>query len=235
LVPAAGIVNTGFAFPDYKTVWSAMDGALGNYIRGQIAKAGILAEFRFWDNGFRHVTTSTRSIQTPADIKGLKLRVPPAPMLTSVFQSLGASPTPINFNELYSALQTKIVEGQENPLAIIATTKLYEVQKYCSMTGHVWDGYLMLANRRAWSTLPDDLKAVVTKEINGSSEDQRGDIAKLSLSLRQDLTAKGLLFNDVDRTAFQEVLRKTPFYQEWKGKYGDEAWGLLEASVGKLA
>jgi tripartite ATP-independent transporter DctP family solute receptor len=212
-----------------------MDGGLGDYIRAQIAKAGIMAEFRFWDNGFRHVTTSTRSIQSPDDVKGLKLRVPPAPMLNSVFQSLGAAPTPINFNELYSALQTKIVEGQENPLAIIATTKLYEVQKYCSMTGHVWDGYLMLGNRRAWAALPADIKAIVAKEINASGEDQRADIAKLSMSLRQDLTSKGLQFNEVDRTAFQAVLRKTPFYQEWKGKYGDEAWSLLETVSGKLA
>jgi tripartite ATP-independent transporter DctP family solute receptor len=235
LVPSAGIVNTGFAFTDYKAVWSAMDGALGDYIRGQIAKAGILAEFRSWDNGFRQVTTSTRGILAPADIKGLKLRVPPAPMLTSLFQALGAAPTPINFNELYSALQTKIVEGQENPLAIIATTKLYEVQKYCSMTGHVWDGYVILANRRAWMALPDDVKTIVAKEINASGEDQRKDIAKLSQSLRQDLSAKGLQFNDVDRSVFQEELRKTPFYREWKGKYGEEAWALLEASAGKLA
>ncbi|MDR3439760.1 TRAP transporter substrate-binding protein [Telmatospirillum sp.] len=233
--PLAGIVNTGFAFPDYKSVWSAMDGALGDHLRAQIAKTGIQAEFRLWDNGFRHVTTSTKSIQTPDDIKGLKIRVPPAPMLNSVFQSLGAAPTPINFNELYTALQTKIVEGQENPLAITATTRLYEVQKYCSMTGHVWDGYLMLANRRSWSRLPDDIKAVVSREINASGEDQRTDIAKLSVSLRDDLTGKGLQFNEVDRPAFQAALRKTPFYQSWKAKYGDEAWSLLEAISGKLA
>ena len=96
------------------------------------------------------------------------MRVPPAPILTSLFQALGASPTPINFNELYSALQTKIVEGQENPLAIIATTKLYEVQKSLSMTGHVWDGYQILGNRRAWEKLPQDLKHMVARELAGA-------------------------------------------------------------------
>jgi tripartite ATP-independent transporter DctP family solute receptor len=234
LVPVSGIVNTGFAFADYKAVWSAMDGGLGSHIRAQIAKVGILAEFRFWDNGFRQVTTSTRAVQTPEDLKGLKIRVPPAPMLTSVFQALGAAPTPINFNELYSSLQTKIVEGQENALPIIATTKLYEVQKYCSMTGHVWDGYIMLSNRRAWAALPDDVKAIVVREMNASSEDQRADIAKLSTSLRNELSAKGLQFNDVDRGMFQAALRKTSFYQDWKAKYGDEAWAELEAVSGKL-
>ncbi len=114
---------------------------LGDYIRAQIAKTPILTVSKVWDNGFRQITSSTREIETPEDLSGFKIRVPPAPILTSLFKALGAGPSPINFNELYSALQTKVVEGQENPLAIIATTRLYEVQKYCSLTGHVWDGY----------------------------------------------------------------------------------------------
>ena len=112
---------------------------------------------KVWDNGFRHITSSTREIKTPDDLKGFKIRVPPAPMLTSLFKALGAGPSPINFNELYTALQTKVVEGQENPLAIIATTRLYEVQKTCSLTGHVWDGYWVLGNKRAFEMLPQDV------------------------------------------------------------------------------
>ena len=141
---------------------------------------------------------------------------------------------PINFSELYSALQTHIVEGQENPLAIIATTRLYEVQKYCSMTGHVWDGYWLLGNRRAWGALPDDLQIIATQEFDKSALDERADIAKLSDSLRQDLTAKGLVFNDVDRNNFRDALRKTSFYKDWRGKFGEQAWSLLEASTGAL-
>src|SRR2546426_5425622 len=121
LVPAAGIVNTGFAFTDYDQVWKAMDGPLGKYVRGQIEKVGLLTMSKPWDNGFRQITTSAKPINTPDDLRGLKLRVPSAPMLSTLFTALGASPTPINFNEVYSALQTKLVEGQENPLAIIAT------------------------------------------------------------------------------------------------------------------
>ncbi len=158
----------------------------------QIAKVGIMAPFRLYDNGFRQITSSTRPINVPADLKGFKIRVPPSPILTSLFKSLDAGPAPINFNEVYSALQTKVVEGQENPLPIIYTTRLYEVQKYCSMTGHTWDGYWILANRRAWEKLPEDLRAVVTREVDRSAMDQREDIAKLSVSLRDDLTAKGL-------------------------------------------
>jgi tripartite ATP-independent transporter DctP family solute receptor len=234
LVPAASIPNVGFAFTDYDAVWKAMDGGLGEYVRAQIAKSGIISVCKVQDNGFRNITTSTHPIATPEDLKGFKIRVPPAPILTSLFTGLDAGPTPINFNELYSALQTHIVEGQENPLAIIATTRLYEVQKYCSMTGHVWDGYWLLGNRRAWQALPEDLRAIVTREFDRSALDQRADVAKLSDSLRSDLSAKGLQFNDVDRNSFRDVLRKTSFYRDWRAKFGDQAWSLLEASAGTL-
>ena len=234
LVPVAGIVNTGFAFKDYETVWKAMDGPLGTYIREQIGKAGLVTPAKFSDNGFRQITSSTREIKTPDDLKGFKIRVPPAPMLTSVFKTFEAGATPINFNELYSALQTKVVEGQENPLAIIASTRLYEVQKFCSMTGHVWDGYIMLGNRRAWEALPQDVRAVVSREFDASAIAERADIAVLSQTLRQDLTGKGVTFFDVDRELFRTALAKTSFYKDWRAKYGEEAWGLLEAAVGKL-
>jgi TRAP-type transport system periplasmic protein len=141
LVPATSINGMGFAFADYDTVWKAMDGELGAYIRVQIAKANLIAMEKIWDNGFRQTTTSTKPIQTPDDFRGMKLRVPVSPLWTSMFKALDASPASINFNEVYSALQTKIVDGQENPLAIISTAKLYEVQKYCSLTNHMWDGF----------------------------------------------------------------------------------------------
>lgn len=234
LVPVAGIVNTGFAFSGYDAVWKAMDGALGQHIRAEIDKAGIVSVAKLYDNGFREITTSTKPIYTPADLSGLKLRVPPAPMLTSLFKALGAGPAPINFNEVYSALQTKVVEGQENPLAIIATTRLYEVQKYCSMTGHVWDGYCFLANRRAWAALPADVQAIVMREFDRSALDERADIARLSDTLRTDLTGKGLVFNDVNRDLFRTALMHTSFYADWRAKYGPTAWSLLEQTTGKL-
>jgi TRAP-type C4-dicarboxylate transport system substrate-binding protein len=164
----------------------------------------------------------------------LKIRVPPAAMLTSVFRALNAGPSPINFNELYSALQTRVVEAQENPLAIIATARLYQVQKYCSLTGHVWDGYWILANRRAWQALPENLRDIVSAELDRSAGDQRADIARLTVSLRRDLTAKGLEFNDVDTAAFRAALGKTSFYRDWKAKFGDEAWAILEKTTGSL-
>jgi TRAP-type transport system periplasmic protein len=235
LVPAASINGMGFAFPDYDTVWKAMDGDLGAYIRVQIAKANLIAMDKIWDNGFRQTTTSTKPVQAPDDFRGMKLRVPVSPLWTSMFKALDASPASINFNEVYSALQTKVVDGQENPLAIISTAKLYEVQKYCSLTNHMWDGFWFLANRRAWEALPDDVRGIVAKHINAAGLKERDDVAKLNATLQQDLAAKGLVFNRPDPAPFRDKLRAAGFYTEWKGKYGGEAWSLLERSVGKLA
>jgi TRAP-type transport system periplasmic protein len=235
LVPAASINGMGFAFPDYPTVWKAMDGELGAYVRGQIAKANLVAMEKIWDNGFRQTTSSTRPITGPEDYKGFKIRVPVSPLWTSMFKAFDAAPASINFNEVYSALQTKIVEGQENPLALISTAKLYEVQKYCSLTNHMWDGYWFLANRRAWEALPDDVRAIVARNINAAAVNARADTEKLNATVRQELAAKGLTFNQPDVAPFREKLRSAGFYSEWKGKYGEEAWAILEKSVGKLS
>ena len=234
LVPAASINGMGFAFPDYDTVWKAMDGDLGVYVRDQIAKTNLMALEKIWDNGFRQTTTSSRPINTPDDFRGMKLRVPPSPLWTSMFKAFDAAPASINFNEVYSALQTKIVDGQENPLAIISTAKLYEVQKYCSLTNHMWDGFWFLANKEAWNRLPESMRAIVARNINAAALKERDDVAKLNANLQQDLAGKGLVFNKTDAAAFRDKLRAAGFYSEWKGKYGDEAWSILEKSVGKL-
>src|SRR5262249_10364650 len=131
-------------------------------------------------------------------------------------------------------LQTKVVEGQENPLAIIATAKLYEVQKYCSLTSHVWDAYLILGNRRSYSRLPADAQEIVTRELNKAADDERNDIAALSKTLREDLASKGLNFIEVDKTLFRTALAKTSFYRDWRAKFGDKGWTLLEQAVGTL-
>jgi tripartite ATP-independent transporter DctP family solute receptor len=235
LVPAASINGIGFAFPDYDTVWKAMDGDLGAYVRGEITKANLVVMDKIWDNGFRQTTSSTKPINGPDDLKGFKIRVPVSPLWTSMFKAFDASPASINFSEVYSALQTKVVEGQENPLALISTAKLYEVQKYCSLTNHMWDGFWFLANRRAWEKLPEDLRTIVAKNINAAAVKERGDTEKLNATVREDLTSKGLIFNQPTVAPFRDKLRQAGFYAEWKGKYGEQAWALLEKSVGKLA
>jgi tripartite ATP-independent transporter DctP family solute receptor len=235
LVPVASINGIGFAFKDYGQVWPAMDGALGAYVRAEIAKRGLYAFGRQFDNGYRQITSSTKPIKTPEDLNGFKIRVPPSPLWTSMFKAFGAAPTSINFSETYSALQTRLVDGQENPLAIIETGKLYEVQKYLTVTNHMWDGFWFLANRKAWEAMPADLRATVEGEFNASAVTQREDIAKLNATLQGALEAKGLQFVQTDASLFRAALKKAGFYAEWKEKYGAEAWKTLEDAVGGLA
>ncbi|MGD0102542.1 MAG: TRAP transporter substrate-binding protein [Rhodopila sp.] len=235
LVPAASINGIGFAFNDYDTVWKAMDGKLGAYVRSEIDRRGLIAMDKMWDNGFRQITSSTHPIKAPADLKGFKIRVPVSPLWTSMFQALGASPISINFSEVYSALQTRIAEGQENPLSLIEIAKLYEVQKYVSMTSHMWDGFWMLANKRGFSALPPDAQVIVARELNKSALEERADIATLNGSVAEDLKSKGLTFVEVDKPTFREALKTAGFYADWKKKYGDEAWGILESEVGVLS
>ncbi len=235
LVPAASINGVGFAFKSYDQVWPAMDGKLGAYVRSEIGKRGLHAFERPFDNGFRQITSSSKAIKSADDLKGFKIRVPVSPLWTSMFQALGASPASINFSEVYSALQTKIVDGQENPLSLIETAKLYEVQKYCSLTNHMWDGFWLLGNKRALDRLPADVQAVVSKEFAQAAVDERADIAKLNTDVRGTLEKRGLVFNDVDTTAFRDALKQAGFYKEWRGKYGDEAWAVLEGAVGAVS
>ncbi len=235
VVPVASINGIGFGLKDYDQVWTAMDGALGGYVRGAIEKSGLFAFDKMWDNGYRQVTSSTHPINTPEDFKGFKIRVPVSPLWTSMFKAFGASPASINFSEVYAALQTKIVEGQENPLSLIEFNKFYEVQKYVSLTNHMWDGFWSLANGRAWASLPKDLQEIIARNIDEAAIEERQDIRKLNDSLRSQLTQQGMVFNETDPAKFRATLRTAGFYAEWKEKYGPEAWAAFEKHVGALS
>ena len=234
-VPVAAINGIGFAFKDYDQVWTAMDGPLGAYIRGAIGRAGLYAFDNMWDNGYRQVTSSTHPVNAPEDLRGFKIRVPVSPLWTSMFKSLGASPTSININEVYSALQTKIVEGQENPLSLIDLFKFYEVQKYVSLTNHMWDGFWTLANARAWAELPKEMREIVTRNINRATLEERDDVRQLNQSMQGELTRRGMVFNPTDTEKFRATLRSAGFYADWKQKYGPQAWAALEKQVGSLS
>ena len=235
LVPAAGIVNIAFAFKDATQGWAALDGDLGKYLAAAFARVNLHAFDRSWENGFRHITTSTKPINSAADLAGFKIRVPTSQLMVSLFRSLGASPTSMNVNELYSALQTKIVDGQENPLSNIASRNFNEVQKYCALTFHVWDIFFLVANMNAWRGLAPDLQAIMAKNLNESAVQQRADVLQADAVLQKELEAKGMVFNRPDPAPFREMLAKSGFYAQWRKTYGDEAWTLLEKYSGKLS
>jgi tripartite ATP-independent transporter DctP family solute receptor len=235
ILPVTAINALGFAWSGYDKLWPAMDGELGAYVRKQIvAKTGLVPMERMWDLGFRHITTSTKPIRTAGDLVGLKIRVPVAPSLVTLFRTLKAAPLSMQFTEVYSALQTHIADAQENPLSLIQATKLYEVQKYCSLTGHVWDGHWWVCNATTWNGLPTPVREVVAKGFNDAALRERADIASKDATVRGDLEAKGLIFNTADTASFREGLRTGGFYKEWRGKLGEEPFAILEKYAGKL-
>ena len=235
LVPTAAIDNIGFAFKTPDMAWKALDGQVGELVRADIAKTGLHAMDRIWDEGFREITSSTKPIKTPADLQGFKIRVPPSPISLSLFQSLGASPVTVNASELYTSLQTHIADGQENPLGNIETMKLDQVQKYCSVTNHMWVGYWLLMNGAFWSGLPPEHQKAVADAFNNQAPIQRAANQKLDASLEETLKKQNMEFFAVDPDAFRDVLTKSGFYKTWQAKFGAPLWSALEGTTGPLA
>ncbi len=235
LVPAAAIEAMAYAFPDYDTVWKAMDGELGAMVRAEIARTNIVAMDRVWDNGFHQITTRNRPINSPADMKGLKIRTGATPLQMTMCTALGALPTPITFGELYTSLQTGVVDAQLNALVIIESAKLYEVQKHCALTNHMWSGFWFLANKAAWNRLPEPLREVVARQLNAAALAERADVSKANARHMENLKGAGMAFNQPEGAAFRAVLKQAGFYRDWRAKFGDRAWTALESYVGPLA
>ena len=236
VVPVAAIQSVGFAFSDPLNAFRAFDGKLGAYVRGEIATKGLHTFDKIWENGMRQITTSTRPVRNATDIAGLKIRTPNSRMALDLFKSLGAAPTPLNFSELYTALQTRVVDGQENPLANIEFARFFEVQKYLSLSSHMWGGYWLLAESDWFSKLPADVQGVVTKNASSITDRQRKDVMKLNDSLIEKLKSQGMAVNTLG-TADRATMRAKlgDYYKHWKAEFGTTAWDLLESYTGKLA
>jgi len=234
LVPVASINGIGFAFSDYAKVWGAMDGALGRHVVEAFAKANLIAFDRMWDNGFRQVLSIAKPVRTPEDLKGFKIRVPPSALWAAMFKALGAAPVSIPWGETYSAMQTHVADGLENPLGGIYFAKMHEVGKYISNTNHMWDGFWIVANRKSLESMPEGTREVVARVMDETALLQRADVAKLNGELRGRMVAKGIQFVDPNPEAFRHALQQSGFYREWRGRMGEKTWSLLEESAGKL-
>lgn len=234
LVPVTAITGLGFAFSGYDKVWAAMDGAVGKHVRGAIEKVGLVPFETVWDNGFRQITTSTKPIATPDDLRNFKIRVPVVPLWVQMFKSLGAAPVSLPLSEAYQALQTKVADGQENPLALIESAKFFEVQKFCSLTGHAWDGFWCVASGKIWKGVPADVQQVIFKHVNAAAKKQREDIARANVDLQKLLESKGITFNKVDTAPFRQALRNAGFYNQARERFDKEAWALLTQYAGDI-
>ncbi|GAC1577619.1 MAG: TRAP transporter substrate-binding protein [Candidatus Elarobacter sp.] len=235
VAPSAGIEGVGFAFKDQAQALAAFDGALGATVRKEMDAKGPFVTFeRPWVNGFRQITTSVRPIKVVADMDGLKIRTPPSKIWVEMFHELGAAPTPIAASEMYTALQTHVVDAQENPFTILETYRLFEVQKYVSVTNHMWSNFWLVANADAFKSLPPDLQKILREEINAHALTNRREMEISNASLAEKMARfYGMKINTVETAPFRAKLK--PFYAKEKADFGPEAWGLLERSVGTLS
>ncbi|MDQ0137706.1 tripartite ATP-independent transporter DctP family solute receptor [Neorhizobium galegae] len=233
-IPRASILQVPYAFNSYKDLWPVVDSNFLDILTPDFEKLGFHRIGKVWDIGFRHVTTSKTAINIPDDLKGLKIRVPSIPLVISLFEKLQSSPTPLGGNELYSALQTHLVDGQENGLVSVEGGKFYEVQKHCSLTGHQWEGYMNFANPAAWAKLPDDLKELVVTNINAGVDAERAKMVELETTVRKSLEGRGMVFTTPDREAFRNKLKASGFYTAAMDIMGKDLWAALEAKIGPL-
>jgi tripartite ATP-independent transporter DctP family solute receptor len=235
VVPVAGIQGVGFAFRDSAQAFAAMDGPLGDNVRAAITGAGLYVHPKMWENGMRQITSSSKPIRSAADLAGFKIRTPAGELWVDLFRSLGAAPAPLNFSELYSALQTHVFDGEENPFAIIDVGRLYEVQKYLSVTNHMWSAYHFLGNQDAWKALPPDVQAIVERNLTKYALLQRRDTQLRNDSLADKLVRRGMILNKADTRGMRAKLTSSGFYTKWRDKFGAQPWALLERTSGKLA
>jgi tripartite ATP-independent transporter DctP family solute receptor len=233
VVPAVNVQGIPFAFRTQAQVYRALDGDLGDYLAREMHAKGIHAVPRgCFENGFRQISCSARPIRTAADLQELKMRTPDAPIYIECWRALGASPVIANFDKLYETLKTRAADAQDNPLNVVELLKLYEVQKYESLTSHMWSGFNLIANLKVWERLPPGMQAVIERNAAKFARLQRADTEALNNALRTRLADRGMIFNQVDAASFKAMLGA--YYARWKQEIGQRTWSLLEGHVGKL-
>jgi tripartite ATP-independent transporter DctP family solute receptor len=210
-VPAFGLFEMPYLVKDREQMAKIRDQVVNPMLVPQAEKAGyhILA---IWENGFRQITNNKRPIKVPEDLQGIKLRVPGGTWRVKMFKAYGANPSPMPFSEVFVALQTGVMDGEENPLAQIYPARFYEVQKYLSMTGHVYTPAYVTAGA-SWSRLPAD----VQKILKDTAVEMQPEVYKIAAGLDESLYKKlkdvGMQINDADKEAF--IKASKPIYDEF--------------------
>ena len=234
VVPVAEVQQVPFAWRSAPEAHKAIDGALGAYVIEEMAAKGIHGfAVGGFDNGMRQITANPKPVVTPADLVGMRMRVPAGEMVADCFRTLGAEPIVINSADIHASLKSGKVDAQENPLALVENFKLFEVVKYVSMTNHMWSGFNQMAHLPTWQKYPADVRAIIDRNVARYVRLQREDQERANNTLRPSLAKRGLVFNDVNPAPFRKQL--AGFYAKWKDRLGSRCWTLLEQSAGKLA
>jgi tripartite ATP-independent transporter DctP family solute receptor len=166
-----------------------------------------------WENGYRHITNNRRPISVPQDLQGMKLRVPEGKWRVKMFAAYGANPSPMKFAELFTALQTGVMDGQENPFTNIYTAKLHEVQKYLSISGHVYTPAYVTVGARKWATLPSDIRKALEETAKDLQPFIHASAERADAEMLERLRAAGMRVNEVDKSAFVRASRAV--YEEF--------------------
>jgi tripartite ATP-independent transporter DctP family solute receptor len=232
VAPTSALPLLPFAFSDSQSVFAALDGTLGDRIRGELAGAGLHAFRRAWQNGFHHITTSTRAIHGAGDFVGLKIRTPGGEFAADFFRTLGAEAGMVPFSGMYDALKAKTFDGQSDPLGVVQSLRLHEVQRYLSLTAHWWTGFTLLANARSWQALPAEIQTVVERNADRFALLQRADIEAVNAAGAEALAGHGMIVNTADTASIRA--RLGDFTARWRTRFDPAAWRLLEEAAGGI-
>lgn len=200
-VPQVKLFNLPFLFKDRESCYRVLDGEIGQMIADKFVKVGIRS-LGWYENGFRNITNSKRPINAPGDMEGLKIRVMEDDVFILTMKALGASPTPMAFGELYTALEQGVVDAQENPLAVIHSSRFFEVQKYLAMTGHFYSPAVMLISEITWQTLSPEHQKIIADAAAKAKEYERELSLKADQELEQALADEGMVVTHPDKEPF---------------------------------
>ena len=231
VVPSADISNLGFAFKDVDEAVRVHDGPLGSYIRQEAASKGLYVLKFIWDVGMSQICSNTHPIKVPDDLHNFRIRVSESKILIGLYKSLGASPTPMSFNEIYTALQTRIIDGAGGPLGLLEASRFQEVTKYMSIMNSNLGGNWLIANGDVWKSLPSDLQEIIERNNTKYALFERSATKSDNLAAGTRLTKGGTIINTVVQAPFRARLHS--YYQEWSAFFGPTEWSLLENAVGR--
>jgi TRAP-type transport system periplasmic protein len=230
IIPELNVIGLPFLFGDAPTAWAAIDGEIKDIIDERAQAAGLKL-LGFWDNGIRHVSHLSKSVTTPADLEGVKIRTPPDEMTISIFNALQANPAPLTFSELPTALQSGVFEAQENPLTNIYSSKIHEITPFISLTGHKYETSPLLASLAWWSQLSAEDQACVQQSADEATAFQRQSAEQQETEVRQKLEEEGTTITELaDRQAFIDATASV--YDEWRERY-PELVDKIVAEAGK--
>lgn len=204
-VPQVKLFNLPFLFKDRESCYRVLDGEIGTQIADRFVKVGIRS-LGWFENGFRNITNSKVAVNSPADMKGIKIRVMEDDVFILTMKALGASPLPMAFGELYTALEQKTVDAQENPLAVIHSSRFFEVQKYLAMTGHFYSPAVLLISEITWQTLSPEHKKIITEAASQARDYERGLSLKADQELEAACAKEGMTVTHPDKAPFAEAV-----------------------------